>query len=649
MTTGQPPDRHRDDAGDPPEIRAPIRPDAPDVRDQWYEPVVHPGGLPAAVRPDGYQRYVDVTWHQRGEECTGFALAAIANYTLRRAVDDPALPSVSRRMLYEVAQIHDGKDFREGSTLRGALKGWRLTGVARDDLWPYDPDDEDGAIHGGLDLARVLDARHRPLLGYRRIRCADLDAIKDALASGHALFAAATLHVGWYRLFMPEVDPVIRRRPADEDKGGHAVVIVGYDEEGLWVHNSWGPEWGVEGYAVLPYDDWLASGLDVWVVDLAPTGDISGTGDSSAVAPSPEEVAAYRDMWPHLVVLRDDGHLVSDGLFEMDEGSVKTLLFLFQERTADWARRRLAVIFDAGHHPAAATIGRYRTLRDEYMAAGIYPLFVVWQTSWWPDLVDELTRWTERLTGRPVGDSRLDPTDGLVGAVAHASVVRPMWNEVRRRARRAAAPGGGLATLASTIDIKREKTAFDLHLLAHGAGDDAQAALIPLLTTPVTTATSLAPVTAESVANKVYGAGLAEGTLGHLRLVTLDETAEASDSVGPVAGSLLHLLGVLTSGNLLDDPPFGLGRRVGDPWDHLAAAGRLRQDTVPSGRHTEVIWDADLHAGLVSAMLDHEAPDAPERPSPTSRPSSADVGQEPLPTDPLAFAAALRRRSRRPI
>jgi hypothetical protein len=114
-----------------PEIAASIEPDRPDARDVEYEPADRSAPLPERV---GYQRYQDlvgVTWHQRGLECTGFALAAIANYRIRRALDDPATPSVSRRMLYEIAQLHDGEEFVEGSTLRGALKGWHHTGVAR--------------------------------------------------------------------------------------------------------------------------------------------------------------------------------------------------------------------------------------------------------------------------------------------------------------------------------------------------------------------------------------------------------------------------------------------------------------------------------------------------------------------------------------
>ena len=629
------------------EIAAPIRPDATDSRDRWYERNFDPAALPLAVAPDDYRRYVGESWHQRGEECTGFALAAIANYSRRRELDDPSLPSVSRRMLYEVAQLHDGEEFQEGSTLRGALKGWSRTGVALDELWPYDPDDEFGTVHGDLTLGRLLDARHRPLLGYRRISRVDITSIQDALASGHALFAAATLHVGWYRLFMPEVEPVIERRPGDAERGGHAIVIVGYDHRGLWIHNSWGPEWGVEGYGLLPYDDWLAAGLDAWVVDVAQpsVGDATRTEDPPQ--PSPHEIAAYRDVWPHLIVLRDDGRLASEGLFEMDEGSVKTLLFLFQERTAEWQRRRLAVIFDSGYLAPAETIQRCRQLRDEYLARGIYPLFVVWETSWWAELVDELHTWTSRSSDGTVRNPRLRPDDDLARAVAHASVLRPIWQEVLRRARRAVDPGGGLDTLASTIAKKRETVPFDLHLVSHGAGDVEQAALLRLLPAPITTASALAPITTETHARAHYAAGLDDGRLGHVALVTLDEPTEAADSVGPIAGSLLSALELF--GDTCDgsDAPFGLGRLGGEPWERLSAAGRFERAWVSGVGHTELMWDAELHRRIASMMSAHVDREHTGHPEPRREPDSfsAGVPTTAMPTDPLAYSKALRKRN----
>ena len=590
------------------EITAPVREDPTDSRDRWYERRFDPAALPLAVAPDHYQRYVGETWHQRGEECTGFALAAIANYWRRRALDDPTLPSVSRRMLYEVAQLHDGEEFEEGSTLRGALKGWNRTGVATDAMWPYDPGDEFGVVHGDLTLARLLDARHRPLLGYRRIARADITTIQDALASGHALFAAATLHVGWYRLFMPDVEPVIERRPGDVDRGGHALVIVGYDHRGLWIHNSWGPEWGVEGYAVLPYEDWLASGFDAWVVDVAQPGP-DDDRPSAPSLPTPNEVAAYRDIWPHLVVLRDDGRLASDGLFEMDEGSVKTLLFLFQERTTDWQRRRLAVIFDSGYLAPATTIQRCRQLRDDYLARGIYPLFVVWETSWWAELRDELDAWISRLSGEAGRTARLHPDDELARAAVHASVAQPVWFEVLRRAHRAVGPGGALTTLASTIAKKRETISFDLHLVSHGAGDVEQAALLRMLPAPITTATALAPVTTQAQARAQYAAGLDEGWLGHVALVALDNPTEAADSLGPIAGSLLSSFGLLGDTSDQGEAPFGLGSLGGDPWQRLSAMGRFEQVWVSGVGHADLMWDTELQGRIVAMMSAHVDPE----------------------------------------
>lgn len=35
--------------------------------------------------------------------------------------------------------------------------------------------------------------------------------------------------------------------------GGHAMLAVGYDQDGLYLQNSWGREWGDRGFAILPW------------------------------------------------------------------------------------------------------------------------------------------------------------------------------------------------------------------------------------------------------------------------------------------------------------------------------------------------------------------------------------------------------------
>lgn len=47
--------------------------------------------------------------------------------------------------------------------------------------------------------------------------------------------------------------------------GGHAISIVGYNEEGFIIRNSWGRGYGNNGYSVMPYDD-FSSFLELWTI-----------------------------------------------------------------------------------------------------------------------------------------------------------------------------------------------------------------------------------------------------------------------------------------------------------------------------------------------------------------------------------------------
>jgi C1A family cysteine protease len=49
----------------------------------------------------------------------------------------------------------------------------------------------------------------------------------------------------------------------DTLKGGHCVLIVGYNKDGYILRNSWGLAWGDFGYTYYPYSDWGAH-WEIW-------------------------------------------------------------------------------------------------------------------------------------------------------------------------------------------------------------------------------------------------------------------------------------------------------------------------------------------------------------------------------------------------
>jgi C1A family cysteine protease len=58
--------------------------------------------------------------------------------------------------------------------------------------------------------------------------------------------------------------------PSEKVIAGHAVMAVGYDDLQSWfiMRNSWGSNWGMNGYFTLPYAYLLDSNLssDFWII-----------------------------------------------------------------------------------------------------------------------------------------------------------------------------------------------------------------------------------------------------------------------------------------------------------------------------------------------------------------------------------------------
>ena len=69
----------------------------------------------------------------------------------------------------------------------------------------------------------------------------------------------AQVHTGWDDV---SEDGVIRFDEKSKPEGGHAFLLVGYDENGFWIQNSWGNDWANRGFARITYTDWQTNGMD---------------------------------------------------------------------------------------------------------------------------------------------------------------------------------------------------------------------------------------------------------------------------------------------------------------------------------------------------------------------------------------------------
>ena len=434
-------------------------PDPFDERDLEYRPRLQP--LPAELdqRTGFSKRYV---MRQVGSSCTGHALAAVINTVLSRGSGDgrrsrpPEAPHVSPYMLYHLARRYDefaGED-DAGSSLRGALKGWFNHGIIPEDRWPFldmdpapDLDDEE---------LREL-GRQWPLGTFYRVNPFRLDDMQSAITELNAICASAVVHDGWVEPQIMrrngETLHVIARRVDAKQLGGHAFALVGYNEVGFLVQNSWGTDWGKAGFATLPYEDWLDSAYDAWVtrpgVPKTPfasgrTRTAAGTGGELVTAPAPD----LKRLAKYVVNLGNQGLLSTSGSFVSTPAQIDRA-FEHMERwhdqwlAQDGAPRERHVLLYAHGGLNAEDQGLRSAQRNVnwWLNNRIYPLFFAWQSGPAETLMNQLADKVKVRFPFGLGFDFMEALDRGVELLARQSF-RWMWEEMKENARAASGPIG---------------------------------------------------------------------------------------------------------------------------------------------------------------------------------------------------------------
>lgn len=83
----------------------------------------------------------------------------------------------------------------------------------------------------------------------------DMNIFKNCLASGYPFVISIYIYTSFEGLLVAKTGFVSMPKANEENLGGHAILICGYDD-GIqcWIgRNSWGEKWGDKGYFYIPY------------------------------------------------------------------------------------------------------------------------------------------------------------------------------------------------------------------------------------------------------------------------------------------------------------------------------------------------------------------------------------------------------------
>ena len=559
-----------------------VHQDPIDLKDRAYQPP--PLGLYAAYPSDkDIQKYLPAyTAAQlildQGNDgaCTGYGLACVVNY-LRwyKAADKTKtkIDSVSPRMLYSYARRYDeyaGEDY-VGSSCRGALKGWFNHGVCLDAYWREDsPQPRYGFAKNATDQTLGV---------YYRITLKCITDLQAAIQAVGAVFVSALTHDGWHTVPTTKAVPsghadipliAFDGRPAEG--GGHAFALVGFNAQGFIVQNSWGKQFGMGGFAVLGYADWLANGMDAWVVALGVPGVVEGriSVTAAGVAEGAGRAGAVNTgLWwsadqayQRSVVLGDDGRV---SRYLTEDALSRTLAYQVCELPNAWFRnpahgplngkKRIAIYAHGGLNSEGDAIQRARAMGRHFEANGCYPLFLVWKTGLLESITGILRKQSRQEPGLAGGwfdtlaEKVTDTTDLAIESSIGRALVRPVWTQMKDVAALAFETRRGgeqiIRALQQLMDTWGDQ--LEIHLVGHSAGAILLGHMLDGLAhrnvaiEKINSIQLYAPACSVAFANRFYASN--PKTMERLYLNVLSDTQERADSVaGIYRKSLLYLV-----------------------------------------------------------------------------------------------------------
>ena len=241
-------------------------PDLPDHRDQVYQaPLATLGPLPAQVDLRGACPPV----FNQGNlgSCTANAIAAALQFDQMKQKESDVFTPSRLFIYYSERAIEHTIAEDSGAMIRDGIKSVAKQGAPHEKIWPYNAKQ----FRKKPTKAAYKDARRHPAVLYQRL-VQEVQQLRGCLAAGFPFVFGFTVYSSFESSEVAKTGRVPMPTPKEKVLGGHAVLAVGYEHanERFIVRNSWGADWGLDGYFTMPYDYLLNSNLsdDFWTIKL---------------------------------------------------------------------------------------------------------------------------------------------------------------------------------------------------------------------------------------------------------------------------------------------------------------------------------------------------------------------------------------------
>lgn len=174
--------------------------------------------------------------------CVAFASTAV------KESQEPNNGYLSPRFIYDRVGLPTG-----GAYMRDAMKILTDIGVCPEECQPYTPNLKTQPSSDALDRAKP-----NKIKGYARLLT--LPEMKLCLVQNGCFAISVKITDKWKNALNGIIED------SGNFIGGHAIVFVGYDDTTKLVkfRNSWGVNWGINGYGYMTYEYLMSNLLDAW-------------------------------------------------------------------------------------------------------------------------------------------------------------------------------------------------------------------------------------------------------------------------------------------------------------------------------------------------------------------------------------------------